>query len=180
MVVDRDGWVGGRGAWAAPAAAAASMADFKKLKIVPARDPNPEETAQLCRLAQIELETKRLNVQKRVSQSMLAVTLLLAVLVGGVIVVLAISLQQLRSGIDRIAENIGPEVLQSAVESVQLSLGNTGVATGNLKLLSEDVGEVGQKLVRAANISVALLETSNALATRMLAHPRMQIEFGGQ
>jgi len=155
------------------------MTDFKKLNIVaPTRDPNPEETAQLCKLAQIELETKRLMVQKRVTHAMLAVTALFAVFTIGIIVVLAVSLQQLRSGIDRIAENVGPDVVAAAVESIQLSLSNTGVATGNMKLLSEDVAEVGQKMVMAANTSVALLQRSNELMTSIQQHPSFTLSLG--
>lgn len=188
-----------------------AMADFKQLNIVPSRDPNPEETAQLCKLAQIELETKRLMVQKRVTQAMIGVTALFAVFTIGIIVVLAVSLQQLRSGIDQIAENVGPgaycalqtrahahtrsprtrahalttlrptrvvDVVASAIESIQLSLSNTGVATGNMALLSSDIGEVGHKMVVAANTSVALLARSNELMTSIQQHPSFTLSLG--
>ena len=70
------------------------------------------------------------------------------------------------------------DVVASAVESIQLSLSNTGVATGNMKLLSEDVAEVGQKMVMAANTSVALLQRSNELMTSIQQHPSFTLSLG--
>ena len=155
------------------------MADFRKLQIAPAKDTNPQETQALVQLAQVELETKRLAVQRQVTTAMLAVTCVFALFTVAIVVVLGVSLQQMRSALDEIAKNVGPDVVKQAVQAVQLSLNNTGGATGNMKELSTNIGEVGVKLVTASNASVALLATTNALATRMLEHPQFTLALGG-
>ena len=160
------------------------MADFRTLKINPAADKGggavdaQEETQALVRLAQIELESKRLAVQKRVTQAMMAVTALFAVFTVGLIVILGVSLQQMRAALDAINENIGPDTVQTAVASLQTTLYNSANATGNMRILSEDVSEVGVKLVEAANTSVALLARSNELMTQIQEHPQFTFALG--
>ena len=70
------------------------------------------------------------------------------------------------------------DVVASAVASIQLSLENAGVATGNMALLSSDISQVGQQMVLAANTSVALLGRSNQLMTEIQQHPKFTFALG--
>ena len=58
-------------------------------------NPNPN---------QVELQSKRLEVQKQVTRAMIAVTILFACFTVAIVVVLGVSLQQMRSALDEIAK----------------------------------------------------------------------------
>lgn len=155
------------------------MADFSRIKLNQVADSsNQLETAALVKLAEVELATKRLNVQRKITNAMLAVTCLFACFTIAIVVVLGVSLQQMRSALDTIASSVGPNAVQQAVESVQLSLNNTVGATGNMRILSSDIREVGFRMVEAANASVALLASSNALMSEMASHPQFTLALG--
>ena len=133
------------------------------------------ERASLVELSKHDVEQARIRAMQRAGTVMLASTALLLVLVLGLLITLAAGMANLNSHLRTISDTLSPATVSAAVGSVTHSLDNVAKSSDNVLMLSGDAGTVGERLVEAANQTVTLLHTANAMASSLMAHPTLTI-----
>lgn len=133
------------------------------------------ERASLIELSKHDVEQARIRAMQRASTAMLMATALLLVLVLGLVVTLAVGMATLNGHLQTISETLSPQTVTAAVRAVTHSLDNVAKSSDNVLLMTNDAGTVGERLVEAANQTVTLLYTANAMASSLMAHPTITL-----
>jgi hypothetical protein len=136
------------------------------------------ERDSLVELSRHDVEQARIRAMRRAATSMLAVAAVLSVLVAGLLIAVAVGLAQLNTHLGSISSTLSPDTIAAAVQAVTHSLNQAAKSSDNILGLTADAGTVGERLVVAANQTVNLLYTANALGNSLLAHPSVTMALG--
>lgn len=136
------------------------------------------ERDSLVELSRHDVEQARIRAMRRAATAMLAVAALLSVLVAGLLIAVAVGLAHLNTHLASISETLSPTTISAAVGAISHSLNNAARSSDNILDLTADAGTVGERLVVAANQTVNLLYTANALGNELLSHPQVTMALG--